>query len=113
MSIVIEETPRFQKEFAKLPLDVQHALRKKMVRVEQDPNSAGKVLSVPRLHELPHRMYRAYFFLHFDQGVAQFHAVGHKNDQVRIIEALRKFSEYYRREQHNSYKPGGAHGRNG
>jgi hypothetical protein len=98
MPVALEETSQFTKRFKQLPAVAQQDFRNQMARVAIDPESAGRYLSVLGLYELRHRVYRAYYFLDKTRGIARFHAVGHKQYQDKIIEALRKLSEMYRRQ---------------
>jgi DNA phosphorothioation-dependent restriction protein DptG len=83
------ETARFEREFKRLPEEIQRRFNKQFKKIRDDPFSIGKPLGSKWLRELKNEGCRAYYLIYEQEIIVLLVDVSTKKKQKMTIEGIK------------------------
>jgi len=100
----ILETEEFEREFEKLPIELQRRFENQLVQVKNDPFGMGKPLGCNWFRELKNNKYRLYYLVYEKEIITLLVNFSDKNNQQKVIDKIKKSFTWFKTFIRNNYK---------
>jgi len=100
----ILETEEFEKEFNKLPKEIQSRFEQQIIKVKDDLFSIGKPLGYVWFRELKNKKYRLYFIIYDREIIILLVNISDKNNQKKVIDKIKQNFNWFKGFIRNDYK---------